>query len=197
MARCVICKTKFERRAMWHKTCSPECAIIYAPIMIQKKKDAEHARLKKKVKTNDRQHQLELTQDVFNKLRRLQELKWFADRGLEPTCISCWKPLGGDKWSCGHLRTVKSASHLRYDPSNTFLQHNWSCNSQKSGDVQNYKLGLIKRFGEIEGQRIIDYVETNNSLANWTCDELIQMRKEFNKDIRLLNQSNGFSDSTS
>lgn len=187
MARCVICKTKFERRAIWHKTCSPECAIIYAPILLQKKRDAEHAKLKKKVKTSDRQHQLELTQDVFNRLRRLQELKWFADRGLEPTCISCGKPKGDDVWACGHLRTRKAAKQLSFDPLNTYLQHNKNCNYEKSGDVTNYKLGLIKRFGEIEGQRIIDYVETNNSLANWTCEELIQMRKEFNKEIRSLN----------
>jgi hypothetical protein len=172
---------------MWQKCVKPECALIHGRRMIQKQKDAEHAKLKKKVKTNDRQHQIDLTQDVFNRLRKLQELKWFADRGLEPTCISCGKPKGDDVWSCGHLRTRKAAKQLSFDPLNTYLQHNKNCNYEKSGDVENYKLGLIKRFGEIEGQRIIDYVETNNSLASWTCDELIQMRKEFNKEIRSLN----------
>ena len=171
---------------MWQKCIKIECAQQHAKIMIQKKKDDDFKKLKKKVKSNDRQHQLELTQDAFNKLRRLQELKWFSDRGLEPTCISCGKPLGNDVWANGHLRTVAAAGHLRFDPFNSWLQHNFRCNSQKSGDVENYKLGLKKRLGEIEGQRIIDCVETNNSLANWTCEELIQMRKEFNKEIRSL-----------
>lgn len=192
MARCSICKEKFERKAMWQKCVKIECALEHGRRLRQKQKDAEYKKLKKKVKTNDRSRQLELTQVVFNKLRRLEELKWFADRGLEPKCISCGKHLGGDVWACGHLRTVGAAGHLRFDPLNTYLQHNKRCNSEKSGDVVNYKLGIKKRFGEIEGQRIIDYVETNNSLASWTCEELIQMRKEFNKEIRLLERSTSF-----
>lgn len=198
MARCSICKTKFERVSPWQKCSDPICALEHGRRMIAKqreqqakaqarqkaKQDREHKKQKSEFKKNDRPHQLKLTRDAFNKMRRLQELKWFADRGLEPTCISCGKPLGNDVWACGHLRTVAAAGHLRFDPLNTWLQHNFSCNKNKSGDVVNYKLGLIKRFGEIEGQRIIDYVETNNSKAEWTCEQLIQMRKEFNKEIR-------------
>jgi hypothetical protein len=205
MSRCKLCKETFVRISPWQKCDKIECGIEHGKIDREKKlatqakaqaralakqkaeKKQAEAKQKSEFKKNDRPKQLQLTRDAFNKMRRLQELKWFADRGLVATCISCGKPLGGDLWACGHFRTVGAAGHLRFDPMNTYLQHNFSCNRNKSGDVVNYKLGLIKRFGEIEGQRIIDHVETNNSKADWTCEQLIQMRKEFNAEIRRLN----------
>ena len=63
------------------------------------------------------------TQPRFNRMRVLQELKWFRDRGLEPTCISCGKPLGGDQWCCGHFKTRGAQSGLKYDPMNAYIQH--------------------------------------------------------------------------
>lgn len=126
------------------------------------------------------------TQPVFNKLRRLQELKWFEDRGLEPVCISCQKPIGNDQWCNGHLKTVGSNGRLRYDPVNSYLQHNRQCNMGKSGDVANYKDGVIMRFGEDEGQLIIDYCESNNSPIKRSWQDIESMRKEFNRKIREL-----------
>ena len=99
-------------------------------------------------------------------MRVLQEFKWFADRGLEPTCISCGKKLGGDQWCNGHYKTRGSTPELALDPKNSYLQHNVLCNMHLSGDIEGtkatrgYKKGLIERFGEAEGQAIIDYCES-------------------------------------
>lgn len=124
------------------------------------------------------------TQPVFNKLRRLQEFKWFSDRGLEPVCISCGKPLGNDQWCNGHLKTVGSNGRLRYDFKNSYLQHNYRCNQQRSGDIDGYKKGLFARFGEVEAQEIINYCETNNKPIKRTWQDLEELRKEFNKLIK-------------
>tara|TARA_R110002096_G_scaffold423182_1_gene630138 strand:- start:31 stop:627 length:597 start_codon:yes stop_codon:yes gene_type:complete len=126
------------------------------------------------------------TQPVFNKLRRLQELKWFSDRGLEPVCISCEKPLGNDQWCNGHFKSVGANGRLRYDFKNSYLQHNNNCNNHKSGDATQYKIGLIDRFGEEVGREIISYCEENNSPIKRTWQELEAMRKEFNKQIKML-----------
>jgi len=128
-----------------------------------------------------------LTQKAFNEMRRNEELLWFAERGLIPTCISCGKPKGGDVWACGHLKTQGSNSRLRFDRLNTYLQHNKRCNSDLSGDIygtsttHGYLSGLKLRFGDEEGQRIIDYCESNNAPIKRTCEELEEMRKEFNR----------------
>ena len=124
------------------------------------------------------------TQKVFNKLRRLQEFKWFSDRGLEPVCISCQKTLGNDQWCNGHFKTVGSNGRLRYDFKNSYLQHNHNCNKHKSGDIDGFKKGLLARFGEVESKKIIDYCETNNSPIKRTWQEIEELRIEFNKQIK-------------
>jgi len=126
------------------------------------------------------------TQSVFNKLRRLQELKWFSDRGLEPLCISCQKPIGNDQWCNGHFKSVGAKGSLRYDFKNSYLQHNRNCNMAKSGDIEGYKKGLVARFGEDEGASVIDYCETHNEIVKYTWQDLESLRSEFNKKIREL-----------
>ena len=126
------------------------------------------------------------TQPVFNKLRRLQELKWFSDRGLEPLCSSCRKPLGNDQWCNGHFKSVGANGRLRYDFKNSYLQHNRNCNMAKSGDASNYEKGLIERFGEKEGREIISYCEENNKPLKFSWQEIEELRKEFNNKIKLM-----------
>lgn len=123
-------------------------------------------------------------------MRVLQELLWFHERGMVPTCISCAKPLGGDQWCCGHFKTQGGHPELRYDPKNTYLQHNHHCNQRLSADIggtkntMGYLAGLKHRFGEEEGQAIIDYCESHHPAKNYTCDQLEEMRAEFAAEVR-------------
>lgn len=162
----------------------------------------EHTKARKAVrkenrdlKRRDLRYQHKLTQPVFNKMRVLEELIWFAERGQEPTCISCAKPLGGDQWCCGHFKTRGAQSGLRYDRKNTFLQHNYKCNMNMSGDIagtkttRGYKQGLLDRFGETDGQAIIDHCETNTKPVKWAWQDLEQFRAECNARIRELEET--------
>ena len=126
------------------------------------------------------------TQPVFNKLRRLQEFKWFNDRGLEPVCISCQKPLGNDQWCNGHFKSVGANGRLRYDFMNSYLQHNHNCNKHLSGDAKRYEKGLITRFGEDEASEIIAYCEENNAPIKYTWQDINALRFKFNKMIKEL-----------
>ena len=132
------------------------------------------------------------TQKAFNRMRVLEELLWFQEAGLEPVCISCYRPLGKDQWCCGHLKTVGAQGCLRYDMMNTKLQHNFHCNMNLSGDIYGtnktigYIEGVLKRFGEVEGQEIIDYCETNTQAVKWEWRQLEEMRARFRKRIKEL-----------
>ena len=176
------------------QACSMLCAIKFVKQKEAKKYKAETVQMKRVFNNSDLSHQKQLTQDVFNKLRKLQEYKWFADRGLEPECISCGKK--NMDWCCSHLKTVKSQGALRFDKDNTKLACNRYCNKGLSGNIngnrttRGYLVGLAERFGKAEAKRIIDYCEIDR-IKTWTCQELIAMRKEFNAEIRLHEQRIG------
>ena len=190
---CKGCGERYEKEdnhEPFRNWCSFDCAILIARKSKEKAYKKETTKLKKVFNSNDLGRQHDLTKTVFNKMRRLEELKWFHERGLEPECISCGK-INMD-WCCGHFKTVGSQGNLRYDQINTYLQCNRYCNKGLSGNIEGnkttrgYKKGLLLRFGEDEGQWIIDYCEIHTEVKKWQCDELIERRQFFNKRIREL-----------
>lgn len=179
--------------------CSDTCALIVA----RKRMPAVRAKLQKEQKAKIRKEREQFNrrdiswqhkrcQTVFNRLRVLQELKWFADRDMEPECISCGNPLGNDMWSCGHFKTAGAQPCLRYDPMNTYLQHNVRCNQGLSGDIagtkttRGYRQGLIDRFGPKRAQEIFDYCESRTETVKWDWQEMEAWRKEWSAQIRQL-----------
>ena len=189
--RCSQCKSYkiAEDGIVIHNTffCDISCATTKAYKGIPKGKKIIEKANKAAVVELDRKSlkwQHKQTQLVFNRLRRLQEFKWFSDRDLEPVCISCQNEIGNDQWCNGHFKTVGSNGRLRYDFKNSYLQHNHNCNKNRSGDIDGYKKGLVARFGVDEAQDIIDYCETNNSPIKRTWQDIEQIRKEFNKEIK-------------
>lgn len=154
----------------------------------------DQKRVKKKLNDLNREDlrwQHPKTQTAFNRMRVLEELKWFKDRGLEPVCISCGK--ANMDFCCGHLKTVGSSSALRYDRMNTRLQCNRYCNMGLSGNIngnkttRGYLVGLVERFGEDEAAKIIEYCETNQSkVKKWTWQEVEEIRENAFSEIRKL-----------
>jgi hypothetical protein len=198
---CDECKTTFQPHNSLQVVCSPNCALkrvkrrqeAKVASTIKKERKAQKqasTRAKRDLNRKNIRWQHKQTQKAFNKLRVAQELKWFEDRGLEPTCISCGKPKGNDQWCCGHFKSRGAQSGLRYDPKNTYLQHNQRCNMRLSADIEGtkttrgYKKGLIERFGEVEGQAIIDYCEVNVKPVDWDWEELEKQRAGYNKLLR-------------
>lgn len=153
----------------------------------KKKKDTKESRDFKR-KNLDWQHSK--TQPVFNRMRVLEEFLWFQDRGLEPECISCGKTKMD--WCCGHHKSRGAKKELCYDRKNTFLQCNWRCNSNLSANIdgdmgtRGYLAGLRDRFGEIEGQELIDYVNRHHPPKKWAWQELETFRAECSARIREL-----------
>ena len=170
--------------------CSIDHATKYAFKNKERGRKVKHREQKKELKSNDVIYQHKLTQVVFNRLRVMQEIKWFNDRGLEPECISCGKV--NMDWCCGHYKSRGAQGNLRYDPLNTFLQCNRYCNMALSGNIsgnkntRGYEVGLTERFGDEHAKYIMDYCESNTEVKKWTGEELQEMRKEFNRQIKLL-----------
>lgn len=133
--------------------------------------------------------QHDLTQRSFNRMRVLEELLWFKERGLKPECTSCGK---GYDFCCGHYKSRGAYPAIRYDRRNTYLQCNAYCNRQLSANIdgtkhsRGYKVGLAERFGVEQAKEIIDYCESQTQTVKYEWQQLEQMRKEFNEEIRRL-----------
>ena len=191
---CKVCGAKFNPFKTTQVVCSVACAAEYARAKEAKKQERQRKQIQKQnrkdlaeLNRRDRKWQIKQTQASFNKLRKLQEFMWFKERNLEPECISCGKTKMD--WCCGHFKTVGASPGLRFDPMNTYLQCNKYCNMSLSGNIEGtattrgYKQGLIERFGEEKAAEIFDYCERMHR-ADWTCEELEQMRKGMNAQIR-------------
>lgn len=194
--KCKNCGTEFTPFNSMQKACNQTCALELAVKEREKKeakqKSEEVKRVKRDLKELDRKSlpwQHKQTQKVFNKMRKLQELLWFKERGLKPECISCGKT--DMDWCCGHLKTVGAHSELRYDETNSYLQCNRYCNMGLSGNIngnkatRGYIQGLKDRFGEDRAREIIQYVETRPN-KKWTWQEVEEIRKNCNAEIRRL-----------
>lgn len=164
--------------------------LLKSKAITKKKADKEFKERKAKFNLNDVPRQHNLTQTVFNRMRVLQEVKWFKDRGLEPECISCGKT--NMDFCCGHFKSRGAQGNLRYDVKNTFLQCNRYCNMALSGNIEGnkntrgYKVGLVERFGKKEAEYIINYCEENTQVKKWTGPELQELRASFSIMIKEL-----------
>lgn len=199
--KCANCGNPYERlpeHPPFRNWCDSECAIEIARTRQDRERKRAIAKAAAKKKESERRNRAALvelnrsdvkwqkktTQPVFNRMRVLEELVWFADRGVEPYCISCRKT--HMDWCCGHYKSVGANSKLRYDPINSYLQCNRNCNMGLSANIHGYKEGLIYRFGEEEAAKIEEYCSTNNGVKRWGWEELEAMRLGFYERIRKL-----------
>jgi hypothetical protein len=191
VTKCPICKSPATQKFGLKLFCGYEHAAEWAKSSLDKRKAREKTQARKvdreKLKLlKTRSEWASEVQQVFNKMRRLEELLWFKQQGLEPICISCQKPLGGDVWACGHYKTRGARSDLALERLNTHLQHNFGCNSNKSGDVDGQKIGYALRYGKEQAEIILADLEVRREVPKRTADEWDAMKKEFNAEIRRL-----------
>ena len=183
--QCRYCKKRERRETMTTINnahyCNMDHAIAYGREqgrkMRERKVKAERKQSKAEVKAfreNDRQHQLKLTQAAVNKLCLL------LDKGKP--CISCGRPDGGPgKRNASHFKSRGSNSALRFDLRN-IMASCVVCNLHQSGNIEGYRQGLTERHG-ID---MANYLDSAPRVKDWAPQELIQLRKDVNAEIRRL-----------
>lgn len=198
-AKCKHCKQPATLKIQMANFCSVDCAYNHARKLQEQARKRKELKAKREVKQNkkalrelnrhDLNWQHDLTQKSFNRMRVLEELFWFKQRGLQPECISCGKK---HDFCCGHFKSRGAYSAIRYDRRNTYLQCNAYCNRQLSANIdgtkhsRGYKAGLAERFGVEQAKEIIDYCESQTQTVKYEWQQLEEMRKGFNAEIRRL-----------
>ena len=133
---------------------------------LQLKLDKLKEKTKKQVK---KAKQMPLSQ-LKKKVQRVVN-EYVRERDKNLPCISCGKvkPL-----TAGHFWTQGAHGFLRYNLDNIQGQC-LSCNSFKSGNLNEYRLGLIKRIGV---DRVEDLDKKAHATRDYTREELEQIRED-------------------
>lgn len=112
-------------------------------------------------------------QREFNKYIRL--------RDKYKPCISCGVT-SQENWQAGHFWAMGSNGALRYNEENCHKQC-VSCNSFKSGNLLEYRLGLVRRIG-IDRVNALD--EMRHDVKKFTREELEELLTKYKNKIKEL-----------
>lgn len=177
---CRVCKTKFIPSRPMQVTCSVPCSIAEGKKTTAKKQRAlkqaeKKADLAKREKLKTASDYRREAQQAFNAFIRARD----AGR----PCICCGKIMDwtGNKIDAGHFRSTGSAPHLRFDEDNCHAQDK-QCNRYGSGRAVDYRIGLIKRIGLAEVERI----EADQAQRKWTADDYKKIRDTYRAKLREL-----------
>lgn len=102
--------------------------------------------------------------------------KWVRLRDAGQNCISCDKPVKDP--AGGHFYGAGTYSGLMFNPDNCHLQCNAHCNKFLSGNLLEYRKGLINRYG-------IEFVENLDNLSiqlrnyKYTKIELQEIKQKY------------------
>ena len=166
--KCKICKAYFTPQRPLQLVCQWKCAIDFAKDTKIKtvKKEVKEAKLKLK----SRSDWLKDTQVVFNKYIRLRD----QDDG----CISCGSK-SAYAYHAGHYRSIGSAGHLRFNELNCHRQCS-ACNTHLSGNLIQYRLGLIGKIGI----HAVEALESDNNTVKWSVEEIKLLKAQFSAKIK-------------
>ena len=171
---CRVCDAPFLPFRTTQATCSQSCALQDARNKLEKKRQTEWRREKKKRldSLKSRSDWLKDAQKAFN--------AYIRKRDEGKGCISCGYQSAG-QYHAGHYRTVKAASHLRFNEDNCHLQCA-QCNNFESANLIEYRISLVKKIG----LERVEALENDNRVIKWTVDEIKEIRDYYRWAIKQL-----------
>lgn len=165
--RCKVCNEVFIPNRPLVPVCSPKCAIDYTNKLKVNKAKKEKSILKEKLKTLS-----DLEAEAKKSFQRYVRLR---DKDLP--CISCNNSNTND-WAGGHYFSAGMYSGLMFDERNCHKQCNTHCNRYLSGNLLEYRKGLIKRFGD----EFVEKLESESDQKRnykYTREELIAKKLQY------------------
>lgn len=181
------CGQRFKPMLSTQKVCSPACALAMAKdpklqkvaakaITKQKRQDLQERREKLKTKGEH----LREAQASFNAYIRER------DRLAGYPCISSGRPLdwNGNAVDAGHYRSTGAAPHLRFEENNCHAQSKHD-NRYLSGNVTEYRLGLIQRIG----LAAVEALEADQTPRRYTIEDLQAIKALYRQKLRDLKRA--------
>ncbi|WP_019097743.1 recombination protein NinG [Pseudomonas putida] len=181
------CGNRFTPAMTTQKVCSIACAkamakdpklqkIAAKAITKQARQDLQERREKLKTKGEH----LREAQAAFNAyIRERDRLAGYA-------CISSGRPLdwNGNAVDAGHYRSTGAAPHLRFDENNCHAQSKHD-NRYLSGNVAEYRLGLIQRIGLAAAEAL----EADQTPRRYTIEDLQAIKALYRQKLKDLRRA--------
>ena len=144
--QCKECGAYYIKKQSTQQVCSMKCAIAYSKRKAEeKRKKLEKAdRLEASRRMRDRKEKLKSRSDWLKDLQRVFN-EFIRLRDVDLPCISCGRYHQG-QYHAGHYRSVGACPELRFNEDNVHKQCS-ACNSHLSGNILEYRLGLIEKIG--------------------------------------------------
>ncbi len=172
---CQICKRKYEAQYRpIHRTCGAlECLEKKAmkEVEKQRKKEASKKRKEKqRFKEQDRSFWKKKAIAAFN--------AYIRERDKYLPCISCGVTYG--QFHAGHYRPAGRNEGLRFNTYNVNKQCA-QCNNVKSGNLTEYRIGLIKKYGLEK----VEELEANNEIVKFDIDYYKRIAQIFKRKTEI------------
>lgn len=178
--KCAVrtCRAPFIPKQSFQTWCSPECGVV----IVMAKRDTQRKAIAKverqeikvrKEKLKGRGDYAKTAQDAFNAFIRA--------RDAGQPCISCGTT-ADVQYCAGHYRTVGACPELRFEPLNVHRQCNKNCNLEKSGNIVEYRIRLVKKIGA----EALAWLEGPHEPKKYTIDDLKQIAALYRLKLREL-----------
>jgi hypothetical protein len=141
-----------------------------------KKKAQETNKMRREFNEKDRSYQLKKAQEAFNAYIR------YRDRHLP--CISCGTTDEGLRYDAGHYRTTGAHPELRFTEDNCHRQCHYNCNINRSGNITDYRIGLVQRIGVNR----VEWLEQDHPPKKYTLNDIIEIKKTYRKKLKALQE---------
>lgn len=178
--KCAVraCRKPFVPAQPFQSWCSPECGVQIARDKQQKERTAlakiERKAIKaRKEKLKGRAEYMREAQAAFN--------AWVRERDAGLPCISCGTT-ADVQYAAGHYRTTQAAPELRFEPLNVHRQCNRNCNMGKSGNLIEYRIGLVERIGADK----VAWLEGPHAPKHYSIDDLKAIKALYRNLLREL-----------
>jgi hypothetical protein len=168
--KCATCREPFAPRNMTHKVCCAACGLALAE---KNRTAANRAETRKRLAAlKSRASHLKDAQAAFNKFIRA--------RDAELPCVSCGRFHTG-AWDAGHYKSVGAMPALRFVEINVHRQC-VPCNQYKSGNVIEYRIGLVKRIGVLS----VEWLEQDHPAKKYTILEAQAIKATYKQKLKEL-----------
>lgn len=165
----------FSPRNSTQVVCSPKCAIELA----KKQKLKEFNRMANKERKEGREKLKTLGQ--YEKEARKVFQQWIRKRDEKFPCISCGNA-NAKQYDAGHYYKAEVYSGMIFNEDNCHKQCS-QCNDYHSGNLLEYRAGLINRYG-LEFVERLERTKDNGRNYKYTKQELIDIKIKYKKLLK-------------